>query len=98
MTGVLSTSFSAIFINIAIPDIMADFAVPQSQSHWLITAFVTMGTLTMLLSGWGANRFGVRNLFIINLVVFLAASLLGGFGQHILTLVTARVFQGAAMG
>ena len=98
MTGVLSTSFSAIFANIALPDVMADFGVANNIVHWLITAFVTFATLTMLLAGWGANRIGVRNLFLGSLGMFIASSLLGGFAGHIGLVIAARALQGACMG
>ncbi|MFA5549608.1 MAG: DHA2 family efflux MFS transporter permease subunit [Porticoccaceae bacterium] len=98
MTGVLSTSFSAIFANIALPDVMAEFAVAHGTAHWLITAFVTCATLTMLLAGWGANRVGVRTLFMGALVLFILSSLLGGFGTSIQAVIAARALQGASMG
>lgn len=98
MTGVLSTSFSAIFINIALPDVMADFAVPTSTVHWLITAFVTFATLTMLMAGWASNRVGLRALFLGSLSVFIVSSLLGGFAPHIELVITARALQGSSMG
>ena len=98
MTGVLSTSFSAIFVNIALPDVMADFSVTHDTVHWLITAFVTCATLTMLLAGWGANRVGVRTLFMGALALFVVSSLLGGFATSIHAVITARALQGASMG
>jgi MFS family permease len=98
MTGVLSTSFSAIFVNIALPDVMVDFSVTATTVHWLITAFVTFATLTMLLAGWAANRVGVRVLFLGSLAAFILSSLLGGFAWHIGLVIAARGLQGACMG
>lgn len=98
MTGVLSTSFSAIFVNIALPDVMVDFSVTATTVHWLITAFVTFATLTMLLAGWAANRVGVRVLFIGSLATFILSSLVGGFAGHIGLVIAARALQGACMG
>src|SRR5690606_177059 len=93
MTGVLSTSFSAIFTAIALPDLMAEYAVSHGTAHWLIPAFVTCATLTMRLAGWGANRVGVRTLFMGALMLFILSSLLGGFGASIHAVITARALQ-----
>jgi EmrB/QacA subfamily drug resistance transporter len=98
MTGVLSTSFSAIFANIALPHIMADFAVGQSTAHWIITGFVTVATLTMLMAGWCTDTLGLRRLFLGNVLVFLVASLVGGFASQLGVLIAARTVQGAVMG
>ena len=85
-------------INVAIPDIMGTFGIGQDKAQWLATSFLASSTVTMLLSSWLIQTFGIRNTVIAAMSTFMAGSVLGGISPTTDLLITARILQGAATG
>ncbi|GAA5317033.1 MAG: DHA2 family efflux MFS transporter permease subunit [Candidatus Pelagadaptatus aseana] len=85
-------------INVAIPDVMGAFGVDQSDAQWLSTGFLASSTISMLVSGWVIDRFGVQNAFFYPSLVFILGSMLAAVSPNIETLIIARVIQGIAYG
>lgn len=98
MMGTISTIMSATIVNVALPDIMGAFGMSQDKVQLLSTGFLAAMTGTMLLNAWMVETIGLRATFTLALVVFLVASLLGGFAPNEAVLILARVLQGAAAG
>lgn len=48
------------------------------------------------LSGWLADRFGARNIFLVAIALFTLASLVCGISQNLAEFVAARAVQGLA--
>lgn len=98
--GVCAAVMEATLINLALPTIMREFAISQSQVQLLSTGFLAAGTASMLVAAWAAARFGMRRSFNAALWLFVFSSLLGAcapqgwFGGLLL----ARIGQGAAAG
>jgi DHA2 family multidrug resistance protein len=98
MIGTFSMVVEATILNVALPDIMASFAVGQQTAQWLVTGFLAAMTAGMLLNAWCVERFGMRGTFVGAILVFCAASLTGALAPSIGALILARVAQGAAAG
>ncbi|ROO30802.1 DHA2 family efflux MFS transporter permease subunit [Salinisphaera orenii] len=98
MLGTLSVVLASTIINVAVPAIMARFAVAQDQAQWLVTAFLAAMTVGMLLNAWAIARLGSRRAFTLAMSVFIAASLVGGLSRHFPVLVAARAVQGLTAG
>jgi len=98
MIGTLSLVVSSTIVNVAVPHIMRDFMIGHDQAQWLSTAFLAAMTLGMLLNGWCVPRFGVRNTYIGAMVLFVAASVIGGLAPRFEWLVLARAVQGLMGG
>ena len=98
MTATIATVLTATIINVALPDIMGTFGMGQDTAQLLSTAFLAAMTGTMLLNAWAVERFGMRTTFIAAVLVFVAASFLGGLARSEAMLIVARVFQGGAAG
>lgn len=94
MTMVLASTS----INVALPAIMADFAIGRPLAQWLITGFLAAMTSGLLLSAWAQARFGARRTLLGTFGLFLATSLLAPLAQTIWQLIALRVFQGACAG
>src|SRR6266540_272629 len=82
-------------VTVALPSIRTALHVNESDLNWVITAYaLTFGGL-LLVGGRAGDLYGRRRLFRAGLVVFTAASLLGGFATSGGMLIAARVLQGA---
>lgn len=81
-------------VNVALPSIQADLGFTTQNLQWIVTAYsLTFGGF-LLLGGRIGDLFGRRRLFIVGLVLFASASLLGGLAQSALWLVLSRAVQG----
>jgi EmrB/QacA subfamily drug resistance transporter len=79
----------------AAPHIAAEFGVGPVDINIAITAYVlTLGVLIPI-SGWLADRFGARRVFMTALVMFTVASAGCALAQNLPVLTATRVLQGA---
>lgn len=98
MLGLVALGMSITIVNVAIPYIKGAFGMSNSQVQWLSTGFLASTTVSLLIAPWLVSAVGQRATFIGLLVVFMAASILGGLGQGMMALIGARVVQGAMTG
>jgi DHA2 family multidrug resistance protein len=91
---VLDTSIA----NVSIPTIAGDLGVSSDQGTWVITSFAVSNGVSVPLTGWLMQRFGVVRTFVLSVVAFTAASLLCGLSWSLPSLVVFRVLQGAVSG
>jgi len=90
----LMVVLDATIVNVALPHIQRALGFSGSGLEWVITAYaVTFGGL-LLLGGRSGDLLGRRRIFIAGLLVFSAASLLGGFATSQTWLLGARAIQG----
>ena len=83
-------------VNIALPDAQKALGFSDGDRQWIVTAYsLAFGSL-LLLFGRVSDVIGRRNMFLIGLVGFAAASALGGAAPNFEVLVIARALQGVA--
>ena len=81
-------------VNVALPDMRTALGLSTADQQWVITAYlVTFGGF-LLLAARAGDLLGRRRLFIGGLVVFTAASLVGGLSSSGTMLLVARAVQG----
>lgn len=85
----------ATIVNIATPHILTALDFTQSSVQWVVTAYALSFGSLLLLGGRLGDLFGRRRMFILGVIVFAAASLLGGIAPNGAILLTARALQGA---
>lgn len=84
----------ATVVNIALPHIQRSLHFSATGLSWIITAYsLTFGGL-LLLGGRMGDILGRRRMLIAGILLFAAASLLGGFATSAVWLVTTRAVQG----
>jgi DHA2 family multidrug resistance protein len=91
---VLDTSIA----NVSIPTIAGDLGVSSDQGTWVITSFAVSNGISVPLTGWLMQRFGVVRTFVLSVIAFTAASLLCGLSWSLPSLIVFRVLQGAVSG
>jgi MFS family permease len=70
----------------------------QAQVAWTATAYTLALATVIPLTGWAADRFGAKRLYIMAIVLFTAGSALCSTAQSLGMLVTFRVLQGLGGG
>jgi EmrB/QacA subfamily drug resistance transporter len=80
--------------NIALPSIQRDLGVSAAILPWIVNAYVLAFGGLLLFGGKIGDLYGRRRVLQIGLVVFTAASLLGGLGVNVEMLIAARALQG----
>lgn len=80
--------------NIALPFIGADLDIDQANLQWIVTGYALTFGGFLLLGGRLADLYGRRLIFMVGVLVFALASLIGGFAQNEAMLLSARAFQG----
>ncbi len=90
----LAVVLDATIVNIALPSAQQQLGFADDQRQWIVTAYsLAFGSL-LLLGGRLGDLFGRKNLFILGLAGFAAASVVGGLAQDFSQLVAARALQG----
>ncbi len=91
----LMVVLDASIVNIALPSMQTDLGISDADRQWVLTAYtLTFGGL-LLLGGRIADFQGRKRMFVVGLIGFAAASLLGGVAQNSAMLFSARALQGA---
>ncbi len=80
--------------NIALPYIGNDLDIEQANLSWVVTGYALTFGGFLLLGGRLADLLGRRRVFMIGVLVFAAASLVGGTAQNEALLLGARGLQG----
>jgi EmrB/QacA subfamily drug resistance transporter len=84
----------ASIVNVALPSIGRALDFSQDNLSWVVNAYTLTFGGFLLLGGRLADLIGRRRMFMIGLVLFSTASLLGGLAQSDLWLIGARALQG----
>jgi MFS family permease len=81
-------------VNVALPSMQRPLHLPTAHLNWVISFYVlTFGGL-MLAGGRAGDLFGRLRVFRLGIVVFILASLAGGFSPNGTALIIARSVQG----
>ncbi|MFI2433531.1 MFS transporter [Streptomyces sp. NPDC018693] len=81
-------------VNIALPHIQRSLDFSTTSLSWVVSAYtLTFGGL-LLLGGRAGDILGRRRVFVAGVLLFVAASLLGGLAQNAGQLLAARALQG----
>ncbi|WP_460602874.1 DHA2 family efflux MFS transporter permease subunit [Jatrophihabitans fulvus] len=74
------------------------FGKTQAQVAWTATAYTLALATVIPLTGWAADRFGSKRLYILAIALFTAGSALCSMAQNLEMLVFFRVVQGLGGG
>jgi DHA2 family multidrug resistance protein len=84
--------------NVSIPTIAGNLGVSTDQGTWVITAFAVANGISVPVTGWLMQRFGVVRTFVVSVASFTVASLLCGLAWSLPSLLIFRVLQGGVSG
>ncbi|MCT8088493.1 multidrug transporter subunit MdtD [Acinetobacter sp. C_4_1] len=92
--GFFMQGLDTTIVNTAIPAMAANLAEDPLQMHSVVVAYVLSVAACIPLSGWLADRFGVRNTYFAAIIIFTLASLGCGLSSSLNQLLFYRVIQG----
>lgn len=98
MLGSMAMILASTSINVALPAIMADFAIGRPLAQWLSTGFLASMTAGLLLAAWCQARLGARRTVQYGLGLFCLASVLALVATHAWQLIALRIVMGACAG
>lgn len=98
MVGSMAMVLASTSINVALPAIMADFAIGRPLAQWLSTGFLAAMTAGLLLAAWAHARFGARRTAQAGLLLFILSSLLALVAEVAWQLIALRIVQGLCAG
>ncbi|MCV7411760.1 MFS transporter [Mycobacterium florentinum] len=98
MIGFFMIMVDSTIVAIANPTIMADLRIGYGAVVWVTSAYLLGYAVVLLVAGRLGDRFGTKNLYLIGLVVFTAASMWCGLAGSAGMLIAARVVQGVGAG
>ncbi|MGE2691721.1 DHA2 family efflux MFS transporter permease subunit [Mycolicibacterium pulveris] len=94
MVGFFLIIVDSTVVAVANPIIKEDFAASYEAVIWATSAYLLMFAALLLVGGRLGDRFGPKNVYLIGLALFTAASLWCGMSESIGMLIGGRVAQG----
>jgi EmrB/QacA subfamily drug resistance transporter len=85
-------------VNVALATLSHELHSTISQIQWVVTGYMLALAAVIPLTGWAADRFGTRRMYVISLVLFTIGSMLCGISTTTAELVIFRVLQGIGGG
>ncbi|MBU1307828.1 MAG: MFS transporter, partial [Alphaproteobacteria bacterium] len=92
--AMLLASLGTSIANIALPPLAEAFAAPFSAVQAVVIAYLAALTISVLIAGRLGDRFGLRPMLLVGLLIFALASLLCALAPSLGLLVGARALQG----
>ncbi len=102
--GAIMSILDITVVNIALPTFQNAFAtdpahpVAYATVAWTVTAYTLALATVIPLTGWAADRFGTKRLYILALILFTIGSALCATANTVGVLIAFRVLQGLGGG
>ncbi len=82
-------------LSTALPTLADAFRIPPIDLKLVLTSYILVQAVIVPASGWAADRWGARRVFMAAMAVFLLGSVLCGLSRTLGELVLFRILQGA---
>ena len=96
--GTFMSILDTTIVNVAINTLSKDFDTDLATIQWVSTGYMLALATVIPLTGWAADRFGTKRLYIISIGLFLAGSALSGMAWSAGSLIAFRILQGLGGG
>jgi EmrB/QacA subfamily drug resistance transporter len=96
--GAIMSILDITVVSVALPTFQTEFNATYAQVAWTMTGYTLALATVIPLTGWAADRFGTKRLYMAALVLFTLGSILCSTADSIGQLVGYRVLQGLGGG
>src|SRR5512147_1707040 len=98
MFGIFMIILDATVVNVAFPTLRREFNASLADAQWVLSIYVLSLGVTTPVSGYLADRFGIKRVYLFGLAVFVIGSFLCGLAPSLGWLIAARALQGFGGG
>src|SRR5947207_2992362 len=85
-------------VNVSLPHIAGSLSASIDEATWALTSYLVANAIILPMTGWLASMFGRKNLLMLSVIGFTAASFLCGLAPTLGSLIFFRILQGATGG
>jgi EmrB/QacA subfamily drug resistance transporter len=96
--GAIMSILDITVVSVALRTFQTIFHATAAQVAWTMTGYTLALASVIPLTGWAADRFGTKRLYLLAVVLFTAGSVLCATAPNLELLVTFRVLQGLGGG
>jgi len=96
--GAIMSILDTTVVSVALPTFQTVFDASYATVAWTMTGYTLALATVIPLTGWAADRFGTKRLYMLALVLFILGSIACGLSWNIGSLITFRVLQGLGGG
>ncbi len=96
--GAIMSILDVTVVSVALPTFQTEFDATYAQVAWTMTGYTLALATVIPLTGWAADRFGTKRLYMTALLLFTIGSVLCSTADTIGQLVGYRVLQGLGGG
>src|SRR6201989_2589091 len=96
--GAIMSILDTTVVNVAISHLSTTFDTSLETIQWIVTGYTLALATVIPITGWAADRFGTKRLYMLSLGLFLCGSILSGLAWSAGSLITFRVLQGLGGG
>ncbi|MGV9456097.1 MDR family MFS transporter [Streptomyces sp. NPDC003635] len=96
--GAFLSAMDATIVSVALDSIGQEFDAPLSSLQWVAAGYLLALAMVVPVTGWAAERFGARRMWLFALSLFVAASALCGAAWSVESLIVFRLLQGLGGG
>src|SRR5690242_20421365 len=98
LLGAVMSILDTTVVNVAIDHLAVAFHSSLTTIQWVITGYTLALAAVIPVSGWAADRFGTKRIYLWSLVLFTIGSVLSGLAWSDGSLIAFRVLQGIGGG
>ena len=98
MFGIFMIILDSTIVNIAFPTLRLQFGASLADAQWVISIYVMALGVTTPVSGFLADRFKIKRVYLLGLAIFTIGSFLCGLAPSLGWLIAARALQGFGGG
>jgi len=96
--GAIMSILDITVVSIGLPTFQKEFHANYATVAWTMTAYTLALATVIPVTGWAADRFGTKRLYLMSLVLFVGGSALCSFAWDIGPLIAFRTIQGLGGG
>jgi len=96
--GAIMAMLDITVVNVALDRLIIEFDSTLDKMQWVATGYTLALATVIPLSGWAADRFGTKRIYLTAVFLFMAGSALAGTAWSAESLIGFRVIQGLGGG
>ena len=98
MLGAFMSILDTTVVNVAIDHLAVAFKSSLTTIQWVVTGYTLALATVIPVTGWAADRFGTKRIYMTSLVLFTLGSMASGLAWSADSLIFFRVLQGVGGG